>query len=527
MSDSLLPGLDSDYQVLTELYRAGGSVTYLARHLQLARDVTITAISAKADGGKVDLLQVEADTKRLIALRHPNIVPVLEGRWLDRQSFLVVRARVRGSTLDQLLSAIGAVPLLRVKSTLEQTHAALSFARANGIASRHIAPESLVFQQGSGRVLVGFDSPAGTSAARRPDGENEDTQTIGRLARVMLSGRLDADRDRTSLAELRPDLPTQIAGAADELVIGGKDADVLAFFSRLAVALGVPDVPAVVAPTTSSTPVTPAESVPAVRRATVARSTIGPPARVVTPMNIVTTSVPSSVRAVPPRRFGTGAQWAIGIGVVVALAAVGAFAVLQPHFLASYGVAAVPRADSATVATGDVAKRPATVSATVAPLRAVAPVDSARTDSSVASVAILPAATPPAGDTTPKPAQISAPPSNVTANAACSSTLPADQRKCFADAVQRADADLNRVYNALIIGLRRQAKSAPDDPDPPTAEKLRSAQRAWLDARDRACQVVGAGIFSGRDRGQCFADRAAKRSRDLQLSLDSVPPGTN
>ena len=92
--------------------------------------------------------------------------------------------------------------------------------------------------------------------------------------------------------------------------------------------------------------------------------------------------------------------------------------------------------------------------------------------------------------------------------------------------MQRADADLNHVYNALIAGLRRQAKSLPDDPDPPTVDRLRSTQRAWLDERDRACQVVGAGVFSGRDRGQCFADRAAKRSRDLQLALDSIPPAT-
>ena len=37
-----LSKLDKNYQILTELHAEAGSRTYLARHLQLNRDVTIT-----------------------------------------------------------------------------------------------------------------------------------------------------------------------------------------------------------------------------------------------------------------------------------------------------------------------------------------------------------------------------------------------------------------------------------------------------------------------------------------------------
>jgi uncharacterized protein YecT (DUF1311 family) len=534
MSDSLA-GLESEYQILTELCRVGGSVTYLARHLQLARDVTITVIPDTTEAGRTDLKQVDADVKTLIALRHPNIVPVLEGRWLNEQSFLVVRARVRGSTLDQLLSAIGPVPLPRVKSTLEQVYAALTFARTNGVVARQIAPESLVYQQGSGRVLVAFDAAPPLDGRRRGTGESDDVRTVGRLARIMLSGRPGAGEDRESLAELRPDLSMQVAGAADELAVDGNVADVLAFFAALAAAAGVPNVPMVISPTSSMTPITPSESVPAVplRRVTVPRTAVGlpPAARVITPASVVPPASRST--PVPQRRFGTGARWATGIGLVVILLAVGALLVLRPQFLSSNAMPVVSPSDSARTATGDVSKQPIIAPATSTP--ASVPIDSTRRDSAADApvVSVPSASTPVTTDTTraaaptgvPGSPPISAPPSNVTANAACSSTSAADQRKCFSDAVQRADADLNRVYAALIAGLRRQAKSLPEDPDPPTVDKLRAAQRTWLDERDRACQVVGSGVFSGRDRGQCIADRAAKRSRDLQLALDSLPPG--
>ena len=91
--------LEDRYQILTELHHCGESRTYLARHLELNRDVTITV--ARANSDKAFLNAYAADAEILKTKRHPNIMPVLEGTWLDDDTFAVVRARVRGSTLDQ------------------------------------------------------------------------------------------------------------------------------------------------------------------------------------------------------------------------------------------------------------------------------------------------------------------------------------------------------------------------------------------------------------------------------------------
>src|SRR5579884_1704175 len=147
-----LSKLGPSYQILTELHRDGDTPTYLARHTDLNRDVTVTVIRAAGDRSYLEAFA--DDAKVLAEKRNPSIVPVIEGRWLDDHTFAIVHARVRGSTLDQLVSAIGTIPEPRVRSTLHQIAAALGWARVNGIKHRRVSPQSVIFQQGSGKVLI-------------------------------------------------------------------------------------------------------------------------------------------------------------------------------------------------------------------------------------------------------------------------------------------------------------------------------------------------------------------------------------
>ena len=56
-------------------------------------------------------------------------MPVLEGTWLDDDTFAVVRARVRGSTLDQTASAVGKMPPARIAAALDELTTAPIWAR--------------------------------------------------------------------------------------------------------------------------------------------------------------------------------------------------------------------------------------------------------------------------------------------------------------------------------------------------------------------------------------------------------------
>src|ERR1044072_7933932 len=89
-----LSSLAGDYQILTALRSAADSVTYLARHLKLNRDVTITVMRLQA-GADAAIDRFAEDAKMLSVMRHRSVIPVIEGRRLPDGTFAIVRARVR------------------------------------------------------------------------------------------------------------------------------------------------------------------------------------------------------------------------------------------------------------------------------------------------------------------------------------------------------------------------------------------------------------------------------------------------
>jgi uncharacterized protein YecT (DUF1311 family) len=53
------------------------------------------------------------------------------------------------------------------------------------------------------------------------------------------------------------------------------------------------------------------------------------------------------------------------------------------------------------------------------------------------------------------------------------------------------DRTSDRAVNAVLArasGTSTQAGAADGDPDPPTVEQLRAAQRTWVDDRDAVCR---------------------------------------
>src|SRR5258708_30692555 len=68
------------------------------------------------------------------------------------------------------------MPQARFDGVLAKIQAALSWARTNGIVNRRVSPDTLVFQQGSGRALVSFE-PSGEPA--------DDQRTMRELSAAM------------------------------------------------------------------------------------------------------------------------------------------------------------------------------------------------------------------------------------------------------------------------------------------------------------------------------------------------------
>jgi uncharacterized protein YecT (DUF1311 family) len=100
----------------------------------------------------------------------------------------------------------------------------------------------------------------------------------------------------------------------------------------------------------------------------------------------------------------------------------------------------------------------------------------------------------------------------------CDSPAAEDQRTCLNRSIARSDVNLNRTYQELIA----QARISGGDE---LEERFRQQQRAWIITRDEECRNQTRsqeGTLWARVRGQCLADYSAKRTSDLQASLNRL-----
>ncbi len=546
-----LSKLEGDYQILTELQETADSSTYLARHLGLNRDVTITVVRPAEAGASGNVLaQFAADARLLASMRQSNVIPVIEGRWLDSGAFAVVRARVRGSTLDQILDAVGPMPAPRAAATLRAVHAGLEWARANGIAHRYVSTSAIVYQQGSGRILYSLDPPP--EPANDLPNACDDARTIGRLANAMLSGLPDASTDREPLAALRPDLPRSMVDGVEALShceLAGTPPDVEAFITSLETA-------------TNSVPVEQAEVV------TVASGASS--AQVIADAGRTTVRDGGDVIVVK-RGMSFGARLVTSIAVLGAIAVIGALlfrhrargaegadAVIDTTQSAGDVTMRSQRVDSAVI---DTAGTPPVVAPPIIPAEpAPMPV---RPDTSGAAVVGPPPTdstfgAPPAGQTPPQavgppatqsptggqpispnqprlhepehpntpPAQYPPPGSPAAAGSGnvCLSPIEADQVRCLSTSTDASDRVLSDAMQQTVNALRQHANAAPGAPDPPAVTSLRTTQAAWLATRDATCGAIGTPPLYAQARAQCYLSQAAARIRQLRQMAAALPP---
>ena len=100
----------------------------------------------------------------------------------------------------------------------------------------------------------------------------------------------------------------------------------------------------------------------------------------------------------------------------------------------------------------------------------------------------------------------------------CDSPGAEDQRTCLNRAIARSDVNLNRVYQDVIAQARISGGSELET-------RFRDQQRAWVSTRDDECRRQTRsqeGTLWARVRARCLADYSARRTGELQTSLNSL-----
>jgi len=245
----LQASLAGEYSLQRELGRGGMGVVYLARDVQLDRDVAIKVLPTHlATTAARERFLREARTAA--GLSHPHIVPIHRVAEMGGFVFFVM-SYVEGETLGERLRTRGPLPPADATRVMREVAWALAYAHGRGIVHRDVKPDNILVEAGTGRALVtdfgiahgGSDPLTATDpgkimgtahfmspeqAAGEPVDGRSDIYALGVVGHLAVSGRLpfesenlpallvrQATEEPPSVMRTAPGLPPALGAAID------------------------------------------------------------------------------------------------------------------------------------------------------------------------------------------------------------------------------------------------------------------------------------------------------------------------
>ncbi|HYD54032.1 MAG TPA: serine/threonine-protein kinase [Gemmatimonadaceae bacterium] len=256
---ALQAALAGEYSLQRELGRGGMGIVYLARDVQLDRDVAIKVLPSHLARTAASRERFVREARTAAGLSHPHIVPI--HRVGDAGGFVFfVMSYVEGETLGERLRTKGPLPPAEAARVLREVAWALAYAHGRGIVHRDVKPDNILLEAGTGRALVtdfgiaqagGDAAPVtdpgrimGTAhfmspeqAASEPVDGRSDIYSLGVVGYLAVSGRLpfeasnlpallvrQATEAPPSVARSAPGLPPALAAAIDRCLARDPDA---------------------------------------------------------------------------------------------------------------------------------------------------------------------------------------------------------------------------------------------------------------------------------------------------------------
>ncbi|WP_337170190.1 serine/threonine-protein kinase [Gemmatimonas aurantiaca] len=134
-----------EYSLRRELGRGGMGIVYLARDVQLDRDVAIKVLPAH--------LAKSAEARIAAGLSHPNIVPIHRVGETGGFVFFVM-SYVEGETLGERLRAHGPLSSADAMRVMREVAWAMAYAHGRGIVHRDVKPDNILLESKTDRALV-------------------------------------------------------------------------------------------------------------------------------------------------------------------------------------------------------------------------------------------------------------------------------------------------------------------------------------------------------------------------------------
>jgi len=203
------------YQVIERLGRGGMADVYRAYQPGLNRFVAIKVMHAHLSDESGFIERFKREAQSVAALRHPNIVNVIDFD-AEHGEYYMVMEYIQGESLKARLKAGGAMPLEEVLPLIIKLADAVAYAHRQGMIHRDIKPANILFSNPETPILTDFGvakianltqltasgASVGTPAYMSPEAsrsesvdERSDIYSLGIVMYEMLTGILPFDAD--------------------------------------------------------------------------------------------------------------------------------------------------------------------------------------------------------------------------------------------------------------------------------------------------------------------------------------------
>jgi serine/threonine-protein kinase len=131
------------YRIVRRVGTGGMGEIYEAEHLRLAGRYAIKLLRPEIAGNPDALARFEREARVTSALRHPNIVQVVDFSALANGAPFMVMEFLDGLELAQIIKRTGPLPVARVVGLVRQIAAGLTAAHDSGVIHRDLKPQNI------------------------------------------------------------------------------------------------------------------------------------------------------------------------------------------------------------------------------------------------------------------------------------------------------------------------------------------------------------------------------------------------